>query len=948
MAERSLVYSLIGRDQSLGRTLKKAGRDTQRFTRETNRAGSSLKAAFATFSAAAVVVEMGRWVAAARDANRVAAQTDAVIRSTHGAAGLSARGFSDLARQISKTAAVDDDLVQSGANILATFTKIKAGGPDRIFERTEVAAVDMTAALNQGQVTAEGLKSANLVLGKALQDPIAGLGKLQRVGVSFSEQQKQQIADFVKHGQVAKAQGVILAEVNREFGGSAAAAVTPAKRLAVTWGNMQETLGNLLIPALDRGASVMAGFLEVVDHNRVAFGILFGVLAAGAAIVGTLIVAEKVHRAVVDASKVASAAWATVQKGLNLILGVTRVQAVTTAAAETELAAATAAAGNSAAAAGTKFALFGRLSLASLGLFTAGVGLGVVSVAKFAETVKKGDSENQKFGGTVQLGTKFGGLYAGAQDKAAAAQRGANTAVAASIPLQGQAAERTAAITQKTGELTGKLDSLKTAFKAQTDSVRDSITAYEGLITQSEVTAGQVVTDLHNQVSNFKTYSSDVKRLIKAGVSPAAIQELSQKGPQYVHALATGSNAELVRYKKFWRDRQAEIKGSFAASMQRQYEGLVAKIRAMQKAIDRLTGKNVDISATTSLHFTKSFSQKDWLDARLAAGRAAKGLRITKGTGPTADDVPIWASKGETVVSAADSSDPWFQRFATAKGIPGFAQGGAVGINNTGRAHAGVGRIMDRAGTLQVAALVKALVSGGGSAAIKAFIRSTDALPYIWGAAGPGGYDCSGLAGAVALAHRGKAYGHGQRVWTTSSIHPGILGLQSGLGGTLQIGVTAGTGHMAGRYGGLGFEAASSRTGIKVGASARRPETFARRFHMAKGGKINPTLVASLAQAGLDIGGDQGRLRVNGKVFDHGGTLAPGLNLVANRTGRPEPLAPVVAGGDVHVHVTLSGAILLTDQRALKDLATRLEPKMRQAMIEAQRRGGVPAAGQLR
>jgi hypothetical protein len=904
---RSVRVDLIADPTRYTRGMRQAERSSRQFTDHTNRAGSAVKAAFAAFSAATVVVEMRRWVDAARDANRVAAQTNAVIASTKGATGLTAKGFSDLAKQISKTAAVDDDLIQGGENILATFTKIRAGGPDRIFERATAAAVDMTAALNGGEVSAEGLKSANLLLGKALQDPIAGLGKLQRAGVSFDDQQKAQIKTWVEHGQVAKAQGLILTEVNKEFGGSAKAAATPAKQLAVTWGNMQEVLGNLLIPAIDKAAVVLIDILDVIDRNRVAFGLLFGVLATGAAVIGTLVVAEKIHRVVVDGIRLATEAWATVQKGLNIILGVTKVQAVTTAAAEGELAAATTAAGASAKTAGANFALFGRLSVGALGAFAAAAAAGAYQGHQLAQAVTEGTKVSGPFAEVRAKILRSIGFEATATKDLTGEQKAANVATGDATVAAAAHAQAQAAAAARTNELSGALKTLQDQFKQQTQAVRDSIQSYDGLIAKSGVTAKEVVGDLHNQVANFRTYSKDVQRLIRAGVNPEAIRELSQKGPQYVHALATGSDKQLAQYQKYWRDRQTAIKGSFAAAMQQQLAGLQRKIRQMQAAINALRGKNVAITGTTSLQFTKSFSQKDWLAARLAAGRMAEGGKIRKGSGPKADDVLIWASKGETVVPADDSRDPGFKRWAAAKGIPGFAVGGIVGINRTDRAYGGVGRMMDHAGTLIMAAGIKKMLAGAGSPAVKAFIRSVDPLPYIWGGAGPGGYDCSGLVGAVALAHRGKPYGHGQRVWTTSSIHPGILGLQAGLGGTLNIGVTSGTGHMAGRYGNLGFEARSTRSGIIVGAGARRPESFSRKFHMAAGGKVDRELVEAFARSGVDIGGDPGKLRINGKVFDRGGYLRPGATLAINRTGRPERVVP---GGPVVDYDRLANAIV--------------------------------------
>jgi tape measure domain-containing protein len=225
--------------------------------------------------------------------------------------------------------------------------------------------------------------------------------------------------------------------------------------------------------------------------------------------------------------------------------------------------------------------------------------------------------------------------------------------------------------------------------------------------------------------------------------------------------------------------------------------------------------------------------------------------------------------------------------FATGGPVLNFQQrGGSELLARPGRFDRNIARSLDLAarGFGILVRQNRDAIFGMGSPAIKAFIRSTDRLPYRWGAAGPGSYDCSGLVSAVLGKHTGAGGGHGQRYFTTSTIHSGILGIKPGLGGTLQIGVTAGTGHMAGRYGGLGFEAESTRTGIKTGSAASRPESFARHFHLAKGGRV--TLEELLASGKrLDIGGDAGRLRI--REFDGGGWLMPG-QVGVNHTPKPE------------------------------------------------------------
>jgi hypothetical protein len=239
--------------------MKEAQQSSQRFSDHTKRISTGLKTLGAVAAGGAAVgigllVRQAKdWVAEARDANKVGAQTVAALKSTHGAAGLTAKSISDLAGKISNLTGIDDDLVQGGENILLTFRALHGD----VFKKTTAAAVDMASAMNHGVVTQEGLQSSAILLGKALSDPTKGLSALTRVGVTFDKGQRDQIATWVKHGQTAKAQAAILKEVNTEFGGSAAAAATNADKLGVTIGNIKEALGNKFIPAIEAGARLV-------------------------------------------------------------------------------------------------------------------------------------------------------------------------------------------------------------------------------------------------------------------------------------------------------------------------------------------------------------------------------------------------------------------------------------------------------------------------------------------------------------------------------------------------------------------------------------------------------------------------------------------------------------------------------------------------------------------
>lgn len=224
------------------------------------------------FAAVQVKDFIGGAVGEAREAIKVTAQTAQVIKSTGGAAGVTAKQFESLANAISKKVGIDDEAIQSAENLLATFTNVRneTGDGAKVFDIATQAIVDMSAV--QGE-----LQSNALLVGKALQDPVLGMTALQRVGVRLSATQKQQIKDFAAVGDKASAQQVILKELGVEFGGQAAAQATAGQKLSVAWGNVQETVGTKLIPVMEK----VSVFL--VEHQN-----LIGPVAI---VIGTVLVA---------------------------------------------------------------------------------------------------------------------------------------------------------------------------------------------------------------------------------------------------------------------------------------------------------------------------------------------------------------------------------------------------------------------------------------------------------------------------------------------------------------------------------------------------------------------------------------------------------------------------------------------------------------------------------
>jgi hypothetical protein len=203
-----------------------------------------------------------------QEAAKVSAQTEQVIRSTGGAAKVSAGGVGELAEALSRKTGMDDEAIQSGANLLLTFTNIRneAGRGNDVFDRTVAVAQDMSVALGTD------LSSSSMQLGKALNDPIKGLSALTRSGVQFTDQQKEQIRTLVESGRTLDAQKIILAELETQVGGSAAAQATSLEKLQVTYGNLQETVAARVLPVVNRLANTFSGLPEPVQLGVLALG----------------------------------------------------------------------------------------------------------------------------------------------------------------------------------------------------------------------------------------------------------------------------------------------------------------------------------------------------------------------------------------------------------------------------------------------------------------------------------------------------------------------------------------------------------------------------------------------------------------------------------------------------------------------------------------------------
>ncbi len=330
---------------------------------------------------------------------------------------------------------------------------------------------------------------------------------------------------------------------------------------------------------------------------------------------------------------------------------------------------------------------------------------------------------------------------------------------------------------------------------------------------------------------------------------------------------------------------------------------------------------------------------------QLPEGFAAGGLLRGPGTG-TSDSILARVSAGEYVIRAD---------VVKRLGVDFFNA-----LNSTGAA----------AGDIKSVVGAPRFATGGLVQRVLSWLPSTDPLPYVWGAVGPNGYDCSGLTGEAFNRLTGRpSY---RRAFTTSSDFT-ALGFRRGEG-MFTLGLTPGE-HVVGRLGTLPFEAQSSRTGIFVGSGATPVSRMAQQWFLPSigpGGGDPPSgfdikhpiqsmknlIMAPLAKLSEIEGTPFGSLAAHmpravadaavGKLtgaldglpgfargglvsYDSGGWLPQGLSTVVNASGSPEPVltpgqwdALAGAGGGPNVDVTVYNPVPETASESTTRIMRRL------------------------
>lgn len=211
------------------------------------------------------------------------AKVQQALKVTNQAVGYNFRQLADYASELQgKTIFGDETILDKSTARLLAFTNITGEN----FKRTQALALDLATALEMD------LGSASLQLGKALSDPATKLSSLSRAGITFSKEQTEVIKKLAETGDIAKAQAMILDELERKFGGQAEAAARTGlgavQQLKNAWGDFLEWIGAAIMPFATKIAGALSTVVQMLQSMSPAMMQTIVVVAGLIAAVGPL------------------------------------------------------------------------------------------------------------------------------------------------------------------------------------------------------------------------------------------------------------------------------------------------------------------------------------------------------------------------------------------------------------------------------------------------------------------------------------------------------------------------------------------------------------------------------------------------------------------------------------------------------------------------------------
>jgi hypothetical protein len=817
--------------------------------------------------------------------------TDA-IKVTGGTAGVTAEQIDKMASAQARSTGVEKPAIQQADALLLRFTNIRnvAGENNDVFNRTGQAALDLTAAMNKGNVTAEGLANTSKLLGKALDEPDKAAGALRRSGVDLDKQQQDQIKTFLKNNDTLDAQKVVLDAINKSYGGTAAATASGTAKMKAALSELEEELGKQLLPVFTNLIKAITTLLDVIAPVAEWFN--RGGAAAHiieAAIVG-LVGAITLYITTVKTVEAATKAWATVQALLDAELTLNPIGLVVIAVA--------------ALAVGIyelyqhsklfrdvvheTWAFIRDVVITSAHLLVAALNPVKAAISaieeawrllfKILQTAAKLEMNLLTIEIRVAMAV-ITGIFKVASTVITGiwkAEFAVMTAVVKTFVAATLAAIRILVDITR-GVLKIGMQLITGQWGAAWNTLRGTVRAVTGDIT----------TFLHQALGNWTQAFSQIGGAIR-GAWSGLWSDLAGITRSGWNGIVSAGNAAKGAFENTWNAMRSVATTAGGA--------IAGTVRTMTKLFTDLPGTLASVASGIAgawraiehgIHDPIAWAVNNPIEGMIKVFNtvggsvhlpripdvhmAAAGMRVTEGTTPTADDVHVRVSRGETILSYAHSM--LLAPVLAAVGVPGYRRGGVP--------------LPD----LAVGGLVSGVISGAGRA-----------LSDVEGAVANAARDAASLAGRI--------YGD----------------------------VVGGIVHVAD----LAVDAGQMASDLAVSEFKSIDSGFSALGGLAYGGATgwvkDATKGVTKEIAGATAGHLKGFAGVAAKVLDSGGWLEPG-QYGYNGTARPELVIPGYAAGGIPGLPSLHG--LISGSGGAQ--GTGLDPSVAKALLDS----NANLAGQL-
>jgi hypothetical protein len=257
---KAINVVVTGNAAPLRKALAGASNDLNSFGNKATAAAKKGALALAAMGSAAIFVG-AKWAKLAENAAIADQRIVAIARSMALFGGdtiVVTKRISDFADAMERETGIMAETIKTAQAKLLTFRQLAttADVAGDAFDRATQAAVDMAAA-DFGEITTNAVQ-----LGKALEDPIAGINSLRKSGITFTESEKAKLAVLVQTNRIHQAQDVILTAIESQVKGTAAATAISTQRMKQGFGEVTDAIGTKLIPMMNAFADAVVAIGE--------------------------------------------------------------------------------------------------------------------------------------------------------------------------------------------------------------------------------------------------------------------------------------------------------------------------------------------------------------------------------------------------------------------------------------------------------------------------------------------------------------------------------------------------------------------------------------------------------------------------------------------------------------------------------------------------------------